>query len=63
LQRAEIVRQALVSRYPELSDRIKARSVGYGEISPLACNETRPGREVNRRVEVWVEKPMTMASG
>ncbi len=63
LQRAEIVRQALVSRYPELSDRIKARSVGYGELSPLACNETRPGREVNRRVEVWVEKPMTMASG
>ena len=63
LQRAEIVRQALVSRYPELSERIKARSVGYGELSPLACNETRPGREVNRRVEVWIEKPMSMASG
>lgn len=62
LQRAEIVRQALVSRYPELTSRIKARAVGYGEISPLACNETRPGREVNRRVEVWVETPMTMAT-
>lgn len=62
LQRAEIVRQALVSRYPELADRLKAHSVGYGELSPLACNETRPGRTVNRRVEVWVEKPMAIAS-
>ena len=61
LQRAEIVRQALVSRYPELSDRIKARSVGYGELSPLACNETRPGRKVNRRVEVWVHNPAAIA--
>ena len=59
LQRAEIVRQALVSRYPDMADRIKARSIGYGELSPLACNETRPGRNVNRRVEVWVQDPMT----
>lgn len=62
LQRAEIVRQALVSRYPELAERIEALSVGYGELSPLACNETRPGRIVNRRVEVWVEREMTLAS-
>ena len=59
LQRAEIVRQALVSRHPDLADRIGARSIGYGELSPLACNETRPGRKVNRRVEVWVQDPMT----
>ncbi len=59
LQRAEVVRQALVSRYPELADRVGARSIGYGELSPLACNETRPGRNVNRRVEVWVQDPMT----
>lgn len=59
LQRAEIVRQALVSRHPDLADRLVARSIGYGELSPLACNETRPGRNVNRRVEVWVQNPMT----
>ena len=59
VQRAEIVRQALVSRHPDLADRIGSRSVGYGELSPLACNETRPGRNVNRRVEVWVQDPMT----
>lgn len=62
LQRAEIVLQALISRYPELRDRVSARSVSYGELSPLGCNETRPGREVNRRVEVWVQKPMTVAN-
>lgn len=59
VQRAEIVRQALVSRHPDLANRIGTRSVGYGELSPLACNETRPGRNVNRRVEVWVQDPMT----
>ncbi len=62
LQRAEIVRQALVSRYPELAGRIQAHSVGYGELSPLACNETRAGRNVNRRVEVWVHNPAAMAT-
>lgn len=61
LQQAEIVLQALISRYPELRDRVRARSVSYGELSPLGCNETRPGREVNRRVEVWMQKPMTVS--
>ncbi|MFK7751770.1 MAG: substrate-binding domain-containing protein [Sedimentitalea sp.] len=62
LQRAEIVRQALISRYPELSGRIEAKSVGYGELSPLACNETRPGRIKNRRVEIWAQRPLAVAS-
>ena len=27
--------------------------IGYGEMSPLGCNETVNGRAINRRVEVW----------
>lgn len=56
LQRAEIVRQALISRHPDLTDRITAQTVSFGELSPLGCNETRPGRESNRRVEVWIDR-------
>jgi len=45
----------LVAALPEdraRSSRVK--SIGYGEMSPLGCNETENGRRINRRVEVWV---------
>ncbi len=32
--------------------RLTAR--GFGEMSPLGCNEDASGRRINRRVEVWV---------
>jgi putative exosortase-associated protein (TIGR04073 family) len=47
--RAEAVRSHLVSRNLD-ADRIVA--VGYGEVSPVASNESAAGRRSNRRVEI-----------
>lgn len=30
-------------------------SMGFGELSPADCNETDSGREINRRVEIWIK--------
>ncbi len=53
LRRANQVLNALIAARPELAERINFRTFGYGEISPIACNETADGRRINRRVEVW----------
>ena len=51
-RRAEAVKQLLVSKvvYP---DRMTA--IGYGESRPKAGNDTPYGRQLNRRVEIYVE--------
>ncbi len=54
LARAEQVREALLvaGAGTIAPSRIEVR--GYGELSPLGCNEVTDGRRINRRVEVWV---------
>jgi phosphate transport system substrate-binding protein len=53
--RAAVVRDALVAAAPAGSlDAIRIRTAGFGEVAPLVCNDTDPGRAINRRVEVWV---------
>jgi len=39
-----------------------ARQRGLGQIAPVASNATVPGRQRNRRVEVWL-RPMAVAAG
>ncbi len=53
--RAELVREAVIAATGQtnLGD-IKITPVGYGNTSPLACNETEAGQKINRRVEIWV---------
>lgn len=34
--------------------RVDLRAVAFGEALPMACDDTSWGRQVNRRVEVWV---------
>lgn len=55
-RRAQQVRDALLAEAPELNGRVSIQTLGYGEISPLGCNETVAGRLINRRVEVWVRE-------
>jgi phosphate transport system substrate-binding protein len=55
LRRAEAVRDA-VTRAAETArlDRIDLAVDAFGEAMPMACDDTDWGRQVNRRVEVWV---------
>lgn len=54
--RAEQVRSAIIEKAGLLeSDDLKITTVGYGELSPLGCNETAIGRSINRRVEIWTK--------
>lgn len=55
LRRANQVRDALIKIDTALADRVSILSAGFGEIAPVACNETAQGRSINRRVEVWMD--------
>nr|WP_281356654.1 phosphate ABC transporter substrate-binding/OmpA family protein [Sulfitobacter algicola] len=41
---------------PQL-EKISFVAKGYGEMAPVACNDTLDGKRINRRVEVWIRKP------
>ncbi|SOH92789.1 phosphate transport system substrate-binding protein [Monaibacterium marinum] len=54
-RRAEQVLEAILDSAPNgtiADDQVTV--LGFGEISPVGCNETFTGRQVNRRVEIWV---------
>lgn len=53
--RAEKV-QELVTDAAAIADfsRLNLAADAFGEALPIACDDTAPGRAVNRRVEVWV---------
>lgn len=54
-RRAETVRTAVIARVGGGGpDGVTINAAGFGEASPMACDDTPWGRQVNRRVEVWV---------
>ncbi|WP_147126610.1 phosphate ABC transporter substrate-binding/OmpA family protein [Shimia ponticola] len=52
--RAEVVRTAVQDLMVTNPNRAELIARGFGEVMPLACDESVWGRHVNRRVEVWV---------
>lgn len=55
LRRAESVADAVARLIGDSDQRIALD--GFGEALPMACDDTHWGREINRRVEVWVRSP------
>ncbi|TCK99913.1 phosphate ABC transporter substrate-binding protein (PhoT family) [Shimia isoporae] len=56
LKRAETVRDAVLKAAETANpDRLDLEVVAFGEAMPMACDDTSWGRQVNRRVEIWVD--------
>ena len=53
--RAVAVLAALQLAGPELTADQLPQIAAFGEALPMACDETGPGRRLNRRVELWVK--------
>lgn len=57
-RRARAVRRAVAARVAEAP--VDFEVAAFGELMPMACDDTPWGGQVNRRVEVWV-KPLKVA--
>lgn len=54
-RRAEAVRQAVLNAAETANlDRLNLEVEAFGEALPMACDDSVWGRQVNRRVEVWL---------
>ncbi len=54
LQRADRAMKLVQAKLGLSAQNISMVATGFGEIAPLACNDSVFGRAVNHRVEVWV---------
>ncbi len=54
VERAGRVQQELAAIAPDLAPEALPVVEGFGEALPMACDETAIGRQLNRRVELWL---------
>lgn len=54
VERAARVAQELAALAPDLPPEALPEVQGFGEALPMACDETAVGRQLNRRVELWL---------
>lgn len=59
VERAAKVAQELSAIAPDLDPETLPASMGFGEALPMACDETAIGRQLNRRVELWLVPDFT----
>jgi phosphate transport system substrate-binding protein len=53
-KRAQSVRAALYPPGTPAPTNVAVLERAYGELAPVACNDTNEGRALNRRVEIWI---------
>lgn len=59
VERAAKVAQELIAIAPDLAAEDLPATAGFGEALPMACDETAVGRQLNRRVELWLVPDFT----
>ena len=59
IRRANSVMETLQEFAGDRLTGIEMEATGFGEIAPSACNETKTGQAINRRVEVWIQSNPT----
>jgi phosphate transport system substrate-binding protein len=63
VERANRVAQELAVIAPDLPPDVLPVVEGFGEALPMACDETAAGRQMNRRVELWLLPDFPEPSG
>lgn len=57
--RADGILGAMRALAPQLPEAALPQVMAFGEVMPMACDETSAGRRLNRRVEVWLRPGTT----
>ncbi|HGG65641.1 MAG TPA: OmpA family protein, partial [Rhodobacteraceae bacterium] len=52
--RAERAKADILNSTIGILDAANVKTFGFGPVAPVGCNETLDGRQLNRRVEVWI---------